>query len=622
MRRAFLTVLILSIVSACAWAQAPVYPFKLKLATKHVDVRADGSSVATMHTEVELLDGAPVAQLSRQTVPYYETVQDAAITEAYTLKPDGRRIAVDLRTVATERLPPPDGAETSGSLQKVIVFPGAAVGDTLAYTVVSHIKPTLDGGYMYGDVISPSLGRDDTRLSITAPAGFPLYSDAHGVTVVETTAGDATTYSVGYAVNDPVSDAGQFVARSDRERRFTFSSYKNYDDLAEAYGRLALPKIRVTAKIQALADEITAGIADRRAQAEKIHLWIATHLTYLAVDLGTGWYVPDDAEAVLASGKGDCKDHAVLFISLLKAKGIDANLVLIDAQNGFSLSAVPDLAQFNHVIVWLPEFGTYDDPTAHAAPFGVLPYAEYGKPVLHIADKTGALHTTPIVQAAEATLTNRTVEKIDGEGVLTVTSGTTATGPVAIALRTLGDKMRARGPDDYLTGGLMVHRLTRTGGTFAIPPAGELAAQYALSASYTTAPAVRLLAGDAVPRPDNVTTVPPAEAPFVGPIADPRYEGADPVACYGGEASEDLALEFPATSRLVALPKNAAIKTPNIDYTSQWSQAGSTVRVHREYRAHFDRPLCAGETRTSTMEALGRIREDYRQDIRLKPVTP
>jgi len=31
------------------------------------------------------------------------------------------------------------------------------------------------------------------------------------------------------------------------------------------------------------------------------------------LQLGTGWYVPDDAEAVLASGKGDCKDHAVLF---------------------------------------------------------------------------------------------------------------------------------------------------------------------------------------------------------------------------------------------------------------------------------------------------------------------
>ena len=52
-------------------------------------------------------------------------------------------------------------------------------------------------------------------------------------------------------------------------------------------------------------------------------------------------------------------------------------------QNPFVERVIGSLRRecFDHVIVWLPEFATYDDPTAHAAPFGVLPYAEYGKPV-------------------------------------------------------------------------------------------------------------------------------------------------------------------------------------------------------------------------------------------------
>jgi len=620
MRRAFLAVTMLLLQAAApTLADAPVYPFKLKLATKHIDLHRDGSSVMTMHTEIELLAGAPVGQLARQTVPYYDTVQDAIITEAYTLKPDGRRIFVDPKTMATEPLAGPAGTESLGNLQKVIVFPDAAVGDVLAFTVVSHIKPTLAGGFMYSDVVLPSVGRDDTRLTVTAPADFPLYSDAHGVTVVETAAGNVNSYSVAYAVMHPKSDVGQFVARSDRERRFTLSSYRSYDDLAAAYANLALPKAAVTPKIRALADEITAGAADRRAMAESIHRWITAHLTYLAVELGTGWYVPHDAEIVLASLKGDCKDHAVLFMALLKAKGIDSDMVLIDAENGYTLSAVPDLAQFNHVIVWIPEFNAYVDPTAHAAPFGVLPYAQYGKPVLHIGTGMGALRRTPALAPGDATLTNTTVEKIDGDGALTVTSGTTASGPVSIALRTLGDKMRARGPDDYLTIGLLVHRLTRASGTYTLPPAGELSPLYTLSASYTTAPAPRLLSGDAVPRPDNVTTVPPAEQGFAGPIADPRFANADPVACYSGTATDDLSLEYPATSRLVTLPRNAAVKTANIDYTSRWSLIGHTVRVHREYRAHFDGPLCGDQTRSLAIEALAHIREDYRQDIKLQP---
>ena len=610
--------------ASAAYAQTspPASPDILKLGqtTKRIEVHADGSSVMTMHNEMQLLPGAPVGLISRQKIPYYKGMQAVAITAAYTLKPDGRRVAVPPDAVTTEPEPiPSGGGAASGRLQKVIPFPNVEIGDTLVYDLVSHMKPVIAGGYTYSDVISPNLARDETRTTITAPNAMPLYTDTRGVDVSKAVADHTTTYTVTYSVKNPVSDANQFVAAADRERRFTVSSYKTYDDLAAAYAGLVLPKIVVTPKIQALADQTTAGIADRRERAKSIYRWIAKHLTYTAEDFGTGRYIPHAAEAVLASGKGDCKDHAVLFMALLKAAGIDANMVLIDAQNGFTIGAVPDLAQFNHVIVWLPYFGAYVDPTAHAAPFGVLQYGEYGKPVMHIADGTGALHRTPSLAIADSTLLNKTVAAIDEQGRLTVRSGSTITGPASIALRSLGDRMRARGPQDYLTLGLMTHRLHRESGTFELPPLSELTPQYTLTAAYTTTPDPRFLSGDAIPRPEGVTIVPPAEAAFAGPIANEAYKDADPVACYSGQAIDDFSLEFPATSRLALLPQDAAIRTANIQYTSHWSLDGRVVRIHREYRARFDQPLCTGETRTSATAALARIREDYKTDIRLKP---
>jgi hypothetical protein len=149
-----------------------------------------------------------------------------------------------------------------------------------------------------------------------------------------------------------------------------------------------------------------------------------------------------------------------------------------------------------------------------------------------------------------------------------------------------------------------------------------LTPQYTLTANYTTTPDPRFLSGDAIPRPEGVTIVPPAEAAFAGPIANEAYKDADPVACYSGQAIDDFSLEFPATSRLVALPQDIAIKTANIEYTSRWSLSGRIVKVHREFRARFDQPLCTGEIRTSVIAALARIREDYKTDIRLKPVHP
>jgi len=74
----------------------------------------------------------------------------------------------------------------------------------------------------------------------------------------------------------------------------------------------------------------------------------------------------------------------VLFSALLRAKGIESELVLINLGFGYSGPRAPGFSAFNHMISWLPEFGLYADTTAAVAPFGTLPFPEYGKPVLHV----------------------------------------------------------------------------------------------------------------------------------------------------------------------------------------------------------------------------------------------
>ena len=157
--------------------------------------------------------------------------------------------------------------------------------------------------------------------------------------------------------------------------------------------RLRFPPSWSRRPIQAKADEITAGVTDRREQAQKIYNWVASHVRYIALEFGQGGIVPHNADAVLTNAYGDCKDHAVLFASLLKAKGIDSNLVLINATNSFTLAKVAALAPFNHMITWIPELHLYADTTnGRLVTFGLLPQLEYGKPVVHIGDKTGAVH--------------------------------------------------------------------------------------------------------------------------------------------------------------------------------------------------------------------------------------
>src|SRR5258708_38927933 len=121
----------------------------------------------------------------------------------------------------------------------------------------------------------------------------------------------------------------------------------------------------VTAKIQAQADTITAGISDRRQQAEKIHHWVSAHISYLSIELGAAAVAPRSAETVLANGYGDSRDHAVILAALLKAKGIDSEIALINSGNGYSLSETPAVpGQPHHAPRLLPRFRVATPTTA------------------------------------------------------------------------------------------------------------------------------------------------------------------------------------------------------------------------------------------------------------------
>src|SRR5262249_4441653 len=73
---------------------------------------------------------------------------------------------------------------------------------------------------------------------------------------------------------------------------------------------------------------------------------------------------------------------ATLMSALLAAKGIASEYALINTAPVYQLDATPQVASFNHVILYLPEFDLYADPTAAVSFVGRLPRVDRGKPVL------------------------------------------------------------------------------------------------------------------------------------------------------------------------------------------------------------------------------------------------
>ncbi len=406
--------LVAATVPAAAQLNAPA---RVLHATRQIDLALDGTATITSHIETKILNQSGISALGQARLSYREMLEELDIKQAYTLKPDGQKIMVRPEAIIVQQAPASqNAAQMDDSKQKVVIYPNLEVGDVIVQDVVMKVKPVLAGNYMYDTVFSAGLAIDDANVSISAPRAMTLSVENKILNVTKGGDSDRQTLTVHY--EHPIADSSpKGQAAFDIAPRLSLSTFRTYDALAKAYARDALPAAEITPAIQAKADQITMGVRDKREQAHRIYDWVAAHIRYVALEFGRGGIIPHTADSVMVNGYGDCKDHTVLFVALLKAKGIAANLVIINNGDVHTLSKAPTLSPFNHMITWLPELHLYADTTAGKfAPFGFLPESEYGKPVIHIDDRSGALHQTPFNDGDNSSVFYKQVEVSDEVG--------------------------------------------------------------------------------------------------------------------------------------------------------------------------------------------------------------
>jgi len=170
---------------------------------------------------------------------------------------------------------------------------------------------------------------------------------------------------------------------------------KSWSELYSFFAKKFLPKILVSEKIQAKAEEIISDKTGIEA-VYAVENFLNDEIAKTYVPLGTYNYEPNTAEEVLAHGNGDCRDIAVLTIALLKAKNINSYPVLV-SNNGRTINKnIPALSQFNDIIIQV-DLGDnifYIDPFAEKCGYGYIgKYA--GQTGFLIGNGSGELITLP-----------------------------------------------------------------------------------------------------------------------------------------------------------------------------------------------------------------------------------
>lgn len=599
--------------AATAAAQTPASAdaTSLLLMTRDIQVASDGTSVQTLHVEIRANNDAGVAGLGQVAFTYDNQTQKADISEAYTRKANGSTVPVAASAIYEQ--PPAAIANIVTSLRnKIILFPQLRAGDTIVYTIKLEDQPKFPGQFIEAELFNPAVTYDDVRETITAPKSMNLAVENHQVEFSKKDVGAQTQYSWHYAAVHPADAQPQStVSPMARMPRFFISSEKDYAALGRAYATAQQQKRVPTAQVTTLAEKITAGTRDRRQQAEEIYDWVSSNIRYVAIELGTGSFIPHDADSIIANGYGDCKDHDVLLGALLKAKGIDSIPVLINGDTEYALSDVPTYTGIDHVITYVPEFSVYLDSTAALASFGVLPLVEYGKPIIVASPGGAALGQVPVLVSGVAKISVVAQSVMDKDGIVATTTTTTASGPYAITLRAVGLAIQGLG-SAAAKKLLAVQGDADADGSFTQDSPLAQTPSFAITGTMKTSSLKEYLSGaNSFDMPAGMRLLDASGDGVMGPFNRGGVADSDPILCFSAETTQDLSLKAPPGILFGHAPKDVNVQTPELTFTARWTLNGDTMRVQRHFVSKIGQPLCSGDLGVRTAAAIKSIADSF-----------
>ncbi|CAI0903789.1 DUF3857 domain-containing protein [Serratia entomophila] len=579
-------------------------------------VLANAHSVKTESYEILLKTKAAVEKFSQIRLGYSEKMETLEVVSAYTLTADGQRHDVAPDRIYTQESYSSASAPLYADRKvRVIVFSNLAPGSRIVYQLrQTQNVPYFPGYFGLWETFSVFDQFDDAEINLQAPARLPMNIFTRGVE-----GGDQPQIRDGqahwrwhYQRSTPLKAQNWAASSWTFSPTIMASTYREWPQLAKAYQLKASQAAKVTPGVQALADQITAGVTDRREQAAAIYRWVAQNIRYVAVYLGNGGLEPNSAQSILDNHYGDCKDHVVLLEALLAAKGIESSPVLIGMDEGPILPKVPLLGRFNHAITYVPEFNLYLDSTNPWARFGQLPEGDLSAPVLltrearlartpsndeqrnqHALsvdfqfDKTGNMRgqtERPLSEVEEIDLRgyfsqiNRQNRARAEESIMT-SSGIDGRGQVVMhgdpldLKKQFGFSFRFKA-DDYVDFGVV------GGMRVPSPPGGK-----SFRSLYTS------------------TAAPNNETPFY---------------CNAQRYEETYRLQLPANVPIIAIPKDLQFRNAAGDYRVEWRRDGQQVTVNHRLQMNAIRgkeALCQAQDYPAFRELFQQVRRGFRGQV-------
>lgn len=342
----------------------------------------DGTSYWERALVVKLFATSGVEQFGTLHTGVNPLIANLVIKEARTLKPDGQALEAEnlFGKVAFQALAPGDIIE---------LYYGVSTG-----SIGKLNRDFWDSHLFQWDV--PCL-RSSYELLIPEDVWFA--SKLHNYELPETDVlvkrrlkDGLTRYT--WALTDVPARADEPArpAARDVSPWLDVSSVLDWGRIAAWYSELSDGPSKVDPRVRAKVGELLPKKEERSIAMARLCGFVTNEVAYEDLDFQYSAFVPQQANAVLRSLYGDCKDKVCLLRAMLAEVGIQSRFALVTPHDDGITPYLPS-PRFTHAILAIVDSGDtiFVDPTATGVPMGRLPAALEGAPALIVDGSHPAL---------------------------------------------------------------------------------------------------------------------------------------------------------------------------------------------------------------------------------------
>lgn len=390
------------------------------LSDESVEVSPDNKAVYRLHYIVKILNERGKEYFSEAPVEYDSTDEKIKLEYARTIKPDGTVVDIGSKHVrdVSKYLNFP---LYSNARVLIISFPEITEGAVIEYEVTLHKtelinkkdfvvalplqtrEPVVAGRFVL---------RAPSALSVNIKAVNQRYNDFGAVTAPKVSdISGVKTYSWEFANIPQIIPESAMPPVHDINPTVLISSFESWDSVYKWWIGLARDKISADGPIRDQVAALTAGKQSAAEKAGAIYNFCAQKIRYVAVEYGQAGYEPHKAGDIFGNKYGDCKDQAVLLVTMLREAGLNAWPVLIPTRDSFDMREDFPAVLFNHAIACVELDGRliFMDPTADTCSFGDLPSGDQDRNVLIVKDDGFLTARTPLFPPGH----NKVVQELD-----------------------------------------------------------------------------------------------------------------------------------------------------------------------------------------------------------------